>query len=146
MSRSGYVDDYEDPGALNRWRANVERTLRGKRGQTFLRDLAASLDAMPVKELISGELVESDGSMCAIGTVAASRGIDLNTLDPSDWDAVAGAFRISSVMAREIVYENDEAGPWKETPADRWKRMRAWVDAWLRTDSGPDTDSGKVSR
>ncbi len=36
-------------------------------------------------------------------------------------------------MVFEIVYENDKCGPWPpysqtETPANRWLRIRAWVD------------------
>jgi hypothetical protein len=53
MSRSGYTDDYgdDDPLALGRWRSAVNNAIRGKRGQAFLHDLAATLDAMPEKKL-----------------------------------------------------------------------------------------------
>lgn len=44
MSRSGYVDDYE---YLELYRASVERAIRGKRGQAFLRELAKVLDSVP---------------------------------------------------------------------------------------------------
>ncbi len=59
MSRSGYSDDL-DQGDLNRWRGAVASAIRGKRGQSFLRELLASLDAMPRKELIS-EAMEASG-------------------------------------------------------------------------------------
>ena len=36
-------------------------------------------------------------------------------------------FGIAPALAREIVWENDEAGWYDETPESRWKRMRAWV-------------------
>lgn len=147
MTRSGYVDDYENPGTLNCWRANVDRTLGGKRGQAFLREMASALDAMPVKELIAYELVSEVGAVCAIGSVAVARKMDVSKLDPDEPDDVSAAFRISGVLTREIVYENDENAPlhergedggWKrlppETPAQRWQRMRKWVDAQIRTD------------
>lgn len=54
MSRSGYVDDCEN---LELYRATVERSIKGKRGQAFLRELAAAMDAMPEKVLIAEELV-----------------------------------------------------------------------------------------
>jgi hypothetical protein len=39
----------------------------------------------------------------------------------------------TTAMVFEIVYENDKCGPWPpysqtETPANRWLRIRAWVD------------------
>ena len=41
---------------------------------------------------------------------------------------VGKTFGISAILAREIAYENDEQGSRKESPAQRWTRMRAWVD------------------
>ena len=57
MSRSGYVDDMCDEWALIRYRGAVKSAIRGKRGQAFLREMLAALDAMPEKRLISGALV-----------------------------------------------------------------------------------------
>ena len=134
MSRSGYSDDCENLGL---YRANVDRAIRGARGQAFLREMAAALDAMPVKELISEEIVSSEGQACAIGTVALARKMDVSKLDPDNQDLVAAKFGIARCLAAEIAYENDEGGPYfsnpnKETPADRWKRMRKWVDDQIR--------------
>lgn len=131
MSRSGYVDDYDDDetGRQNLWWANVARSIRGKRGQAFLREMAAALDAMPVKELIAEELVKG-GAVCAIGAVAVARRLDVSKLDPEDAGGVAETFGISKPLAREIVYENDEPGD-SETPAARWVRMRKWVSEHL---------------
>lgn len=106
MSRSGYTDDYDDIGSLNLYRANVDRALSGKRGQAFLREMVAALDAMPVKELVADELVRDATHVCAIGA--------------------AKTFGIARAMAAEIAYENDESGR-AETPAQRWERMRAWA-------------------
>ena len=77
MSRSGYSEECEQ-GALNFYRANVDRTIAGKRGQTFLREMAAALDAMPVKELIAGEVVRDEAHVCAIGAVAVARKADVS--------------------------------------------------------------------
>jgi hypothetical protein len=131
MSRSGYIDDYEHPGTLNLWRANVDRTLAGARGQAFLREMGAALDAMPVKELITKAIVQDSEHVCGIGAVALARGMDVSNLNPEDWEAVSRAFGVSSMLVREIAWENDDQG-YSETPAMRWKRIRAWVTKHLR--------------
>lgn len=145
MSRSGYSDDYGDYGALNRWRANVDRAIAGKRGQAFLREMASALDAMPVKELVAEDIVRDSEHVCAMGAVALARKLDVSKLDVDDPGMVADTFGIARALACEIAYENDEnaplyapgppgpAGEWKpETPAQRWQRMRKWVDACLK--------------
>jgi hypothetical protein len=133
MSRSGYSDDCENLGL---WRGAVRNAITGKRGQAFLREMAAALDAMPVKELIAGDIVRSDGNACAIGSVALARRMDTSDLgDGSNQDYVAQRFGIARALAAEIAYENDECGGhWMqpETPAARWTRMRKWVSEQLR--------------
>jgi len=132
MSRSGYSDDCETVGL---WQAAVSRAIAGKRGQKFLREMAAALDAMPVKELITDELVLDESRVCAIGAVAVARKLDVSDLEGADGGEVGERFGIARAMACEIVYQNDEARPWvngrKETPAERWTRMRAWVSDQL---------------
>lgn len=129
MSRSDYSEDCDDNWSTIRWRGAVASAIRGKRGQAFLRDLAEAMDAMPVKRLIAEEL-QADGEFCTIGVLGNARGIDMAKIDPDDADQVADAFGISSAMAREIVYENDERIYFKanETPEQRWIRMRKWVE------------------
>lgn len=132
MGRSGYVDDFDEIGSLNLYRATVERSLRGKRGQAFLREMAAALDAMAVKELIDDEIVSEDGRVCGIGAVAVARKMDVSQLDEDDGDDVGKAFGISPSMAREIAFVNDnDFAPRTETTAERWTRVRAWVAAQL---------------
>lgn len=141
MSRSGYSDDGEDSG-LWLYRANVDRAIAGKRGQKFLRDLVEALDAMSIKELIEGVLqeddpiafIDSDGRLlpaqvqvCAIGSVGLWRGMDMSELNPDYTDVVAKAFGIGEMLVRETVYENDEGSYNRETPAQRWQRMRDWA-------------------
>ncbi|MEQ9223807.1 MAG: hypothetical protein RJQ08_11630 [Salinisphaeraceae bacterium] len=130
MSRSGYADDFEtaeEQWALIRWRGAVNAAIRGKRGQAFLRELGEAMDAMPVKELIADELATASGEHCAIGVVGAARGTDMRDLDPEDAPSVAMAFGIAPALAKEVVFMNDEAAWWAETPAQRWQRMRNWV-------------------
>jgi hypothetical protein len=125
MSRSGYSDDCDN---LPLWRGAVRRAINGKRGQAFLREMLAALDAMPEKRLIDEDLIH-DGAVCAIGSVGAARGIDMSKIDAHDSEQVANAFGIAPAMAAEIEYQNDEMAPyWKgpETPEQRWQRMRQW--------------------
>jgi hypothetical protein len=125
MSRSGYSDDCEG-WDLIRWRGAVASAIRGKRGQAFLRELLAALDALPEKRLIANTL-EEEGAYCAIGSVGRLRGVDMSGVDPEYREQVAQTFGVAEALAAEIMYENDEGGHWKETPEERFQRMRAWV-------------------
>lgn len=125
MSRSGYSDDC-DGWSLIRWRGAVASAMRGHRGQAFLKELLAALDAMPEKKLIAHEL-EQDGCYCALGVIGAARGMDLKSIDPHDTVRVAKEFGLADAMAKEIVFMNDEANWYEETPETRWVRMRAWI-------------------
>lgn len=161
MSRSGYIDDIDDPLVLGRWRGRVASAIRGRRGQALLKEALAALDAMTDKKLVSGHLVFDGfqpvwdgeevvvggdvlvdrygnalpmGSVCLLGAVGQRRGVDMSTMDPEDSDRVSAAFDIADPLAREIVFENDENGPYMETPEHRWKRMRAWVASHIKSD------------
>lgn len=134
MSRSGYTDDGGDH--LNLYRGSVERAINGKRGQTFLTELAAAMDAMPEKRLIAHELIDEAGAMCTIGVVCKARGIDVSGVDVENADAVGKLVGIAESMAREIEYENDERPYGRdETPEQRWIRMRKWVAASLKRET-----------
>jgi hypothetical protein len=139
MSRSGYTEECDDeyPNAINLYRGAVERAFKGKRGQAFLADLAAALDAMPDKRLSASVWVEPTGEACALGVVAQARGLEdefqaLDPDDPSEADYVASLLNIAPAMARELVWLNDEDGNVNETPEARWTRMRDLVER-LRT-------------
>src|SRR5229473_3282486 len=119
MSRSGYSDDYEN---VNLWRGAVDRSIRGRRGQAFLKEMLDALDAMPDKRLITGDLIY-DGSVCAIGAVGVKRGMDMKDIDPEDHKAVASKFGVAHAMACELMYLNDECGHFTETPEERFVRM-----------------------
>jgi hypothetical protein len=130
MSRAAYSDDL-DQWDFIRWRGAVKSALRGKRGQAFLRELIVALDAMPEKRLVPDDLRDAEGDVCALGAVGVARGMNLSMLDPDEPETVADAFSLAEAMAKEIMYENDEGGPWKETPEHRWKRMRQWAERHL---------------
>ncbi len=131
MSRSGYIDDCE---GLNLYRGRVANALKGKRGQSFFRELAEEMDAMPIKELIAQELInKATGSCCTIGVICKSRGIDVSKIDCDEPDAVARAVGISTTMAAEIEWMNDEAGRHDEPPTERWTRIRKWVEEQILT-------------
>lgn len=124
MSRSGYSDNCENLGL---WRSAVWRAINGARGQAFLRELIAALDAMPEKRLIAGELIR-DGEVCAIGSVGLARGMDMTRIDYESPRFVGRAFGIARSMAAEIEYENDGDHHYDtETAEARWHRMRAWA-------------------
>lgn len=142
MSRSGYCDDQEDNWRHICWRGAVSSALRGKRGQAFLLELAAAMDAMPVKRLVTEEL-QAAGEFCTLGVVGAARNLDMSIIDPDDAEVVAEKFGLAEAMVREIVYENDERfGDYKwidgerkyvqETPEERWIRMRKWVGSQIK--------------
>lgn len=128
MSRAGYSDDcIGGEWGLICWRGAVKRAIKGHRGQAFLAELLAALDALPEKRLISEDLIR-EGEVCAIGSVGKMRGVDMSTIDPLDFDTVAGTFGIAGALAREIEYINDEAGGcFEETPEQRFDRVRRWV-------------------
>lgn len=161
MSRSGYGDCDGDHWQLIKWRGAVASAIKGARGQAFLRELLMAMDAMPEKTLTVGEL-QTDGEFCALGVVGAARGVDLSKVDTEDWPQLSSTFGIAEAMAREIMFENDEAvddfewidveicGPMRQhwpdydrhsrsvrnplsnVPAQRWSHMRAWVVANIK--------------
>ena len=131
MSRSGYSDDCEH---LELWRANVERTIASKRGQIFFKELLQALDEMPEKRLIQESLLKDSGEVCALGSLGLKKGIDLTDLDPDDPEQVGRAFGISSMLAQEVVFQNDEGSHYQQTPEERWTRMREWTKENIKND------------
>jgi hypothetical protein len=166
MSRSGYSDgDCDDTESMLRmygWQANVRRSIAGRKGQAFMWDLYQALEAMPRHELITGALLDtSTGAVCSLGALAVHRKMPI----PPEWctsgapddepdeyefsQAMGPLFGVKDMVAREIMYENDEGGTWHwdddgtvchgvrhgetrkvrhhELPTERWRRMRDWV-------------------
>lgn len=141
--RSGYTDDCENVAL---YRNSVALAIRGKRGQAMLRKMADAMDAMPVKELITGDLRNEDGC-CAIGTICPNPpGWDSMTMDQKyghdvseDHEYVSSVLNIAPCLAAEVMFINDEAGPYKETPAKRWSRVRKWIEWQLKDTSRPES-------
>lgn len=133
MGRHGYCDEIEDNWRYIRYRGAVTSALKGKRGQAFLRELIAALDAMPKKELVEGILQTTEGDYCALGCVGAARGIDMKDLDTYDAEAIAKALGISETLVREIEYINDEHvyATVQEEDAKRWQVVRDWAESEL---------------
>ncbi len=148
MNRSNYSEDWdlcdqESQWALIRWRGAVSSAIRGKRGQRFLIELVEALDAMPRRELIRGKL-QADGCHCALGAVAAARGLDISAIEfPDDPDDIAGvhsarvaeALDIADALGREIMFYNDDFysdGEHVTADQKRWRVVRAWALGEIR--------------
>jgi hypothetical protein len=132
VSRSGYGDDDDwdeySQWRYIRWRGRVTSAFRGKRGQDFLRELLAALDALPSKRLIADEIVTADGECCAIGALALQRKMDVSAVDVEDCEDVGRAFGIAGPMAAEIEHMNDERYDSSNyTPERRFAAMRRWI-------------------
>jgi hypothetical protein len=133
MSRSGYNEC--DGWELIRWRGQVASAIKGKRGQAFLRELVAALDAVPGKRLIANSFQTETGEVCALGAVGRARDALMTDLGPDEWgeidrDKVADRFDIAMAMAAEIMWVNDDSDYYPraiETPEQRWARVRAWA-------------------
>lgn len=140
MSRHDYSDDI-DQWQLIRWRGAVTSAIRGRRGQAFLRELRDALDALPDKWLAVADL-ESEGEYCALGCVGRFRGMDMSAIDPDDYEQVAKSFGLPESLAREIMYENDDAPvPYDNTSKHgfrRWAYMRGWVVQHIIEAEGAD--------
>ena len=134
MSRSGYDFDAgdTDPLEIGRWRAQVASAIRGKRGQAFLRELIAALDAMASKRLIVNDLVR-DGEFCALGAVGMRRRLDMASLDPDDFFKLSEVFGIAHQLVRELEWINDETGA--GSPEERWTRVRRWAAEQIKETS-----------
>jgi hypothetical protein len=133
MSRSGYSEDCGG-SELNLWRGAVNSAIKGKRGQAFLREALAALDAMPEKRLTTDSLHEpATGQFCTLGAIGAVRGLDMKPLEFADREQVAKAFGIAEALAAEIMFENDEGDYFRslnshgDSGEERWSRMRIWI-------------------
>lgn len=114
------------------WRGAVASAIRGKRGQALLREMLVAFDGLSAHRLIAHEL-EAEGEVCALGALGRARGLDLSAIDDEGPDEVAAAFGMAPALAKEIAFINDEAGPYGETPENRFVRVRAWLVAQIRS-------------
>ena len=138
MSRSNYDEDYgyDEPGnKLAMYRQAVRRSLGGRRGQAFLREMLEALDALPERRLCVGALVDESGDCCPLGAVGLLRGLEMFWIDEDCPAVVAKTFGIATSMAAEIAYENDECF-YGQTEEERFTRMRSWVEKQLEKVGG----------
>lgn len=136
-SRIREGEDFE-PWMAGQQAGALRAAVRGRRGQAFLRELVAALDALPVKELAAGALEDPEtGCCCAFGAVARARGWGEEQLgfDPTDGDAsapeslLAEAFGVSKTLAFQVIAENEDFSSCN-TPGwrgCRWFRVRSWA-------------------
>lgn len=141
-------EDTRDVLRMYAWDANLDRQIKGKRGQAFLRELLAALEALPSKRLVANELAK-DGEVCTLGALALKRRTDAGEdrervladlgsicVDPDQEpdderayeDMEAWAKRVlacPSMLAFVIPHENDE--DWRSTPEQRYTAMVMWV-------------------
>ena len=135
MSRLYYDDDC-DPSEEGLRRGWLRSAIRGQRGQRFLRDLVAGLDALPTPELSSGALEDPEtGCCCAFGAVRRLRGPknvpiwfhpEEEDMTP---DSLAEPFDVPETLAWAVVQANEEIFS-SNTERDRrrrWAEVRAWA-------------------
>lgn len=149
MSRNWEGEDDSDLAVLNqgRFERNLSVAFKSKKGKKYLEDFIASLEAMPVKELIHGKLaqeyvndwLEISYKACAIGAYALNKGYDPKLLI-DEWDDYYGSYEtvdigrnlgMTSVMSWAIGYTNDECHV--SSDEERWKFMHWWANEVLRT-------------
>lgn len=134
--RANYSDDL-DYDQIFAWRGAVRSAINGRRGQSFLRDLLAALEAMPEKKLISGKMEQGD-CVCAVGALGRARNVDMSEIDMIDeydervGSKVAALFNIAEALAREVLYINDEGAAKEETDETRYRRVVEWVRDQIR--------------
>jgi len=142
-------EDFNNQSLL--WEANQERCIRGRKGQAALRELEAALLALPEKRLITDELENARGDVCAIGALVRFKGKE----NPMIGDSFGGAednltinadeieratidlaqeLGVPRLVALAVVRENDEDHyyyPATITPEQRYERMLKWVQQAL---------------
>ena len=143
-------EDYNNQALL--WEANLERSLKGRKGQAALRELEAALLALPDKRLIANQTVDDGGSVCAIAALAQHRGYkgDLSLPKEPDYDKddfeywdeyeyqeaveaamlkIAADLGVPRMVASAIIYENDDT--YISTPEQRYTKMLRWTQRHL---------------
>jgi hypothetical protein len=130
VSRS-WEGESDDPLDWGRYKAATRSTLRGRRGQAFLRELIAALDALHRPELSAGALGNRrTGCVCALGAIALAQGASFDDLarDNGDWGPgdAADWYNISPTLANEIISANDDWGDGNSAKVrqSRWRHVR----------------------
>lgn len=145
-----YNDESLNEGRYALWQANLQRALKGKRGQKALRELREALLALPVKKLVAGSLcdlaADGEASFCAVGAFAFYKRQQAGESAEHAIQALAEAdsgeeYELPTVeegeacglvhtLAWELAMRNDEIYGGL-TPEGRYTRYLAWVDSQL---------------
>lgn len=151
MSRF-WEGESDNPLDWGRYEAAKRSTLRGRRGQAFLRKLIAALDALPKPELSEGALADrATGCVCALGAVALAQGDSFDDLaqDDGNWspEDIATWYDISPTLANEVIIENDDwrDGNSAEIRQSRWRHVRAWAVRHLQDATAPTTTTTETT-
>lgn len=67
-----WYDGEEFPNQTALWNANIERSIKGKKGQAVLRDLREALLELPQPRLING-YIAAGNEVCAVGALVLKR-------------------------------------------------------------------------
>jgi hypothetical protein len=135
MSRLNY-GDCDESWMIGQQRGALLSAVRGNRGQRFLQDLLAALDALPRPELSAGALEDEEtGCCCALGAVRRYRGADAVplTFHPAEEDMEPDRFAAPFDIAPALAWETVEANEgWSSSNSEaarhqRWKAVRAWA-------------------
>jgi len=114
-------------------KSNVSRSINGKRGQTFLKELLNTLDSMDTKALLK---IDRSLFKCApdsvFGVMLKSRG----GIDPYYYHYQGGhtVTSLSKVLniSRGLVAEIIQKTYLDEDNEDRWLTLRTWVDKQIK--------------
>lgn len=161
MSRFGYDDyDPEFPNQGELWWANIYRHIGGKKGQEALREIRATLLAMPEKRLIRGRLADEQGGVCLVGAVAVARRIAAGerkedvlrelALSIQDDDYYGGDVTACAGVRVGLKYGlawalgdlNDET-LYNKTPEERWTAALAWVESKIHAEDAISHSRGE---
>lgn len=146
--RISYREDEDYPNAAELFLANVERSLKGKKGQAALQKVEAALLAMPQKRLITDVLETAEGEVCALGALAKHMQVAIpepTVPDYNEWeenesyeDLIKFAVEqlgIPRLVAFRVIEVNDNTqyrflgGRDRHyyTPEERYEKVLAWV-------------------
>lgn len=124
------------------WRANVQRALKGRRGQAALRDFRDALMALPEKVLI-------EGALCTVGIQDRIESLPTTVTRPH-WKT--GEREVVNNWEREVLVEyvdqhkNQPEGVCAIGAYVWWKKVKSGMspeDAFAATPVLPDTDGGQ---
>lgn len=135
------------------WEIDLARALTSGRGQRMLRDIEASLRAMPERKLIDSYIVRYDeavrvGEVCAIGAYAAYQQVKAGATwadafaalnerwggeQDDHWNTrvLGRSVGLARTVAVELAFQNDEHFSYMK-PRQRWRAVLRWVRSQIK--------------